>query len=374
MFVPATVVVGAAAALALWFLHRRQPGDDMSAGVRRATMAAGWTFAVAVSAGLAACSLPALGALLGAPDAYPLPVVGAAFGLLFYMHTRVLLVDVWRWSYLWAARAPERHDRTWRMEARAIFWGGVGFCGAFGIFFWMFAQGRSAFSFLLVPLAACLFPLYETWLSPWLQFWRSRRLRDTPHAELDAWLAEVSKRKRVPRFQVRVHEGRENNAHATGGLFRNLVVVGGGLVAGMSTTQLRAVLAHEIAHVVRRDVLKLLAAIVAGATCYATVLVHFVNPNLDLSTAMGPVLGMGYAAVAAPLAYIVLPGLVSRRLEYGADRLVAEFLESPEQMIDALDRLCELRDIPRDKKSLTHPTASDRIDALRQLQPSRASA
>ena len=374
MFVAFTVVIGAAAALALWLLHGRPPDGDMPAGVRRSTMAAGWTFAVAVSAGLATWSVPAVGALLGEPDAYPLPVIGAALGFLFYVHARVLILDVGRWSYLWASRAPERHDRTWRMEARAICWGGVGVCGAFGIVFWMFALGGSAFSFLLVPLAASLFPLYETCLSPWLQFWRSRRLRDTPHAELDAWLAEVSKRKRVPRFQVRVHEGRENNAYATGGLFRNLVVVGGGLVAGMSTMQLRAVLAHEIAHVVRRDMLKLVAAIVAGATCYATVLVHFVNPNLNLSTAVGPLLGMTYAAFAAPLAYIVLPGLVSRRLEYGADRLAAELLESPEQMIDALDRLCELRDVPRDKKSLTHPTTDDRIDALRKLPPAPMSA
>ena len=259
------------------------------------------------------------------------------------------------------------------MEATALGWGGVGFVGAGAVVFAMVPLGGTAFSFLVVPLAACLVPLYETWLSPWLQSWRSRRLGDTPHAELEAWLAELANDRPVPRFRVRVQEGQEHNAHATGGVFRNLVLVGGGLVAGMTTPQLQAVLAHEIAHVIRRDVQKLLAAIVIGATCHATVLVHLVNPNLDHANAMAPVLGMAYAGFVAPLAYIVIPGLVSRRLEYGADRLAAELLGDPEQMMGALDRLCELRDIPRDKKSLTHPTANDRIDALRKL-PSQASA
>lgn len=359
--------LGAAAALVLCLAHRRTRGDCPPAAIRRVTMGAGWAFGVSVSAGVATWSLPIFGAFFGQPGAYPLPVVGAALTLLFYAHVRVLILDVGRWTYLWASRAPERHDKTWRMEAAAIGWGGVGFAGAGAVVFAVAPLGGAAFSFLVVPLAACLVPLYETWLSPWLQSWRSRRLGDTPHAELEAWLAELANDRRVPRFRVRVQEGKEHNAYATGGAFRNLVLVGGGLVAGMTTSQLQAVLAHEIAHVIRRDVQKLLVAIVMGAICYTTVLIHFVNPNLDHSTAMGGVLGMAFAGFVAPLAYIVMPGLVSRRLEYGADRLAAELLGDPERMIGALDRLCALRDIPRDKKTLTHPTASDRIDALRKL-------
>ena len=373
MLFPIALAVGTVAALVLWLAHRRRPDDRAPARVRHTTMAAGWTFAVAVSAGLVPWSFAALGALVGASDPYPLPVVGAAFLLLLYLHTRVLILEVGRRAFLWASRAPERHDRTWRAEAVAIGWGAVGFAGVGAIVFAAAPLGGKAFAFLLVPLAACLVPLYETLLMPWLQWWRSRKLRDTPHAELDAWLAGLAQARRMPRFRVRIHAGQEKNAYATGGLFGNLVLVGGGLVTGMTTAQLKAVLAHEVAHVIRRDVLKLLAAVMVGATCYATVLVEFVNPNVD-HVAMGPLLGMAYAGFCAPLAYIVLPGLLSRRLEYGADRLAAKLLDDPEQMIDALDRLCELRNVPYDKKSLTHPTANQRIDALRQLTPARTSA
>ncbi len=374
MLFPIALVVGVAAVLVLWLAHQRPPDTQVPARVRHTAMAAGWTFGAAVSAGLATWSVPALGALVGEPDGYPLPLVGALLMLLAYIHARVLFLDVGRWAYLWASRAPERHDRTWRMEAAAIGWGAVGFAGMGAIVFSAIPLGGTAFAFLLVPLAACLVPLYETWLSPWLQFWRARKLRDTPHAELDAWLAGLADDKRLPRFRVRVHEGQEKNAYATGGMFDHLVLVGGGLATGMTTSQLKAVLAHEVAHVIRRDIRKLLVAIVVGGACHATVLVHFVNPNLDHSTSMGFLLGMAYAGFAAPLAYIVLPGLVGRRLEYGADRLAAELLGGPEQMIDALDRLCELRAEPRDKKSLAHPTTDDRIDALRQLPPSQAPA
>lgn len=376
MLVPISVAMAAVAAVALYLTHRRTRSDQVNSQVparlRWTAMAAGWTFAVSVSAGAATWSLPTLRALLGEPGVHPLPVAGAAFALLLYVHVRVLLLDIGRWTYMWASGAPERHDKTWRMEAAAICWGAVGFVGAGAILYALLPLGGTAFSLLLVPLAACLIPLYETWLSPWLQSWRSRRLGDTPHAELDAWLSGLADEARVPRFRVRVHEGREYNAHATGGLVRNLVVLGGGLVAAMTTSELKAVLAHEIAHVIRRDVHKLLVALVIGATCYASVLVHFVNPNLNHATAMGSLLGMAYAGFFAPLAYLVLPGLLSRRLEYGADRLAAELLGDPELMIRALYRLCELRDVPHDKKSLTHPTTNERIDALRKLPPSRA--
>ena len=374
MLVLVSVAVATVAAAVLCLVRRRTGEDQTVAKSRRTAMAAGWAFAGSASTALATWSLPTLGALFREPGALPLPVVGAAFALLLYLHVRVLILDVGRWTYFWASRAPERRDKTWRMEAAAIGWGGVGFVGAGAIIYAMLPLGSTAFSFLVVPLAASLVPLYETWLSPWLQSRKARRLGDTPHAELDAWLGELADDRRVPRFRVRVHEGQEHNAYATGGVFRNLVLLGGGLVAGMTTLQLQAVLAHEIAHVMRRDVQKLLVTIVIGAICYATLLVQFVNPNIDDSTAMGPALGMAYAGFVAPLAYIVMPGLVSRRLEYGADRLAAELLGDAEQMIGALERLYELRHVPRDKKSLTHPTANDRIDALRKLPPSRAAA
>ena len=366
MLMAATLLCGAAAALALWLVRRRATDGASRDVVRRVAMVASWLFAVSVALTTAQLSLAALRGTTHEVEAYPPVLLGAAFGLLLFLHVRVLLMELGRWTYLWASRAPERFDRSWRMEARAVLWGAVGFAGAGAILGTLVSLDPGAWSFLLVPLVVAVLPIYETWLSPWLQFWRARRLADTPHAELDAWLADINREGRVPRFHVRVHEGKEKNAYAMGGLFRNLVVLGGGLVTGMTTAQLRAVLAHEVAHVIRRDVLKLLVTIIAGGTCHVAILANFVNPYTDSGTA-GLLLGALYVGVAAPLAYIVLPGFVGRRLEYGADRLAAELLRDPEAMVNALARLHELRDTPLDKRSISHPTGRERIRALREL-------
>ena len=363
------LLCGAAAALVLWVVRRRTADDAAPVAARRVALIAAWTFATATVLAAAQLSLPALGVLVKDAEAHPPPVVGAGLAIFFFLHARLLLIEVSRWAYLWASRAPERFDRSWRMEARAVFWGSVGFAGMGAIAGAMMPLRGAAWSFLLLPLAVSLLPLYEAWLSPWLQFWRAGRLADTPHAELDAWLAQVARERRLPRFHVRVHEGKENNAYALGGMFRNLVVVGGGLIADMTTGQLRAILAHEIAHVVRRDVLKLLVAVIAGGTCHAAILVHGVNPHVAGSGAAGPLLAMLYVSVAAPLAYLVLPGLVSRRLEFGADRLAAELLGDPRALADAIKRAYELRGISLDKQSIPHPTGNDRIAALLELTP-----
>ena len=72
-------------------------------------------------------------------------------------------------------------------------------------------------------------------------------------------------------------------------------------------------------------------------------------------------------ALTCPVVYAFLPGLVGRRSEYGADRLAANLLGDAKPMIEALVRLHELRDVPLDRKGLTHPTGAERIAALEAL-------
>ena len=169
-----------------------------------------------------------------------------------------------------------------------------------------------------------------------------------------------------------MHDGREYNAYATGGLFRNLIVIGGGLAERMTNGELQAILAHEIAHVVRRDVLKLLAATIAGGGLVASGLVHFALPYGDTMPSDWGFLVPGiYTAVFTPIGYMVVPALVSRRAEFGADRLAAKLLGDATPLAEALARLHELRDLPLDRETLTHPTAIDRITALRQLQAAK---
>lgn len=366
----AALVVGAVSGLVLGTVRRGTGGEEARGALRRAAMAASFACGGAAMSASYSVWLSLLAPVLRpGPDMPPLPLVGLTFGTLLYLHVRVLLADVSRWSFQWAVHAPERFDRTWRMEARNIAWGTAGWALGGAALSYVTVLEGTAFSLAALPLVAAIFPLYETWLHPWLQYGKSRRLRQTRHERLDAWLAELAERHRLPRFHVRVHEGMEKNAFAMGGLIRNLVVVGGGLAAAMTTMELKAVLAHEIAHVVRRDVLKLLATIVAGATCHVFVLIHFVLPyEEEFSAPWAFLIGGAYVAICAPLVYVVLPGLVSRRAEFGADRLAANLLGDAMPMVRALRRLHDLRNLPLDRKSITHPTGADRIAALEALK------
>ena len=366
----AALVAGLASGSFLGRVRRLGGRDSIRPGRRALARAASFAFAISLSSALLHATL-FLGGLLGGWVRGPepvLPVAGAVLGLIGYLHVRVLVLDVARWSFCWAVRAPERLDRTWKMEATSIAWGLVAW-PCIGAIVMSAALLFQALSYFIIPAVVAIPLFYEAWLHPWLQYWKSRRLGDTPHEELEDWLAEIAERHGVPRFDVRVHEGLEKNAFAMGGLARHLVVVGGGLVQGMTTGQLKAVLAHEIAHVIRRDALKLVAAVLVGGTCFVTFHVGFVAPNIDTSNTLGHMLRSGVVGICVALFYLVLPGMVSRRLEYGADRLAVRLLDDSAPMIDALVRLHELHNRPLDEKSLTHPTGTQRIAAIRRSGP-----
>ena len=350
---------------------RRRAGDVIMRPVHRGVaQAASLALGVAVAGGAAPISFALFEPFVRPdPEPPPLPLFGAALGLLLYVHVRVLFAELAKHSYLWAVRTPAQFRRNWRMAAVGIALGSLGWSGASAVILSLTFLQETAFAFLLVPMAVAIVPLYETWLLPWLQFLRSPTLQDAGRQEIDDWLLGLATAHPVPRFHVRVSEGLKNNAFAAGGLFRNLVVVGADFARAMTATQLKAVLAHEIAHVIRRDVLRLLGTTFAGGICYMYIFVHYIAPFQSEDFGLqGFFIGAAYVGLVVPVVYGIVPGIVNRRAEYGADRLAAKLLGDPSPMIEALQRMHELRGEPLDRKSLTHPTGADRIAALQALQ------
>jgi Zn-dependent protease with chaperone function len=60
----------------------------------------------------------------------------------------------------------------------------------------------------------------------------------------------------------------------------------------------------------------------------------------------------------------LLAGRYSRHCELAADRLAADLTEDPAAMRDALSRLADVTKTPADRRSPTHPSLTDRLDAL----------
>ena len=194
------------------------------------------------------------------------------------------------------------------------------------------------------------------------------------------------------------------NAFATGlSLEDSHVAVTTGLVERLPRYELRAVLAHEVAHIVNDDIravtvavataglVALLADVVIRATIYGG---RRRSGGRNDGGAQAVLMIVGFIAVLlAPLAAQLIRFAVSRQREYLADATAAQMLRDPQSMVDALRRLEEdptpltrfesanahlWFEEPNDLKGrgqaaslarrfATHPTLEQRIVRLAQL-------
>jgi heat shock protein HtpX len=132
------------------------------------------------------------------------------------------------------------------------------------------------------------------------------------------------------------------NALATGRDAKHAVVAATqGLLSACDDRQLRAVLAHEMAHVKDRDVLLMtFAATLAGAVSYAAEMVLFTSVlgGGGRQQNVNPVLLIA-AAITAPIAAMLLQLAVSRSRELRADEVGARTIGDPAALASALETL-----------------------------------
>jgi heat shock protein HtpX len=197
------------------------------------------------------------------------------------------------------------------------------------------------------------------------------------------------------------------NAFATGlSLEDSHVAVTTGLVEQLPRYELRAVLAHEVAHIVNDDIravtiavataglVALLADVAIRATFYGGAGRRRGGGGRNDGGAQALLVVVGIlAAVLAPLAAQLIRFAVSRQREYLADATAAQILRDPQSMVDALRRLDADRtpltrfesanahlwfEEPNDlegtgrpahlaRRFATHPTLQQRIARLAQL-------
>jgi len=147
------------------------------------------------------------------------------------------------------------------------------------------------------------------------------------------------------------------NAFATGrSLEDSHVAVTTGLIERLPRYELRAVLAHEVAHILNDDIRTVtLAVATAGLVALlADVMVRFMilgggrrggrsgsssgSSGGGGAQALFLLLGV-FAMILAPLAAQVIRFAVSRQREYLADATAADLLRDPQSMVNALRRI-----------------------------------
>lgn len=152
---------------------------------------------------------------------------------------------------------------------------------------------------------------------------------------------ELCREADLPMPRLYVTPDAQPNAFATGRSPRHAAVaVTRGLLDVLSPRELRAVLAHELAHVRNRDILltSVAAAVATGITFLANVAGWLPLLGADDEEEPGP-LGLLLAALLAPLAATVLQLALSRSREYEADRTGATLLGDGRALASALARI-----------------------------------
>ncbi|HMJ10426.1 MAG TPA: zinc metalloprotease HtpX [Polyangiaceae bacterium] len=171
---------------------------------------------------------------------------------------------------------------------------------------------------------------------------RAREVSPSEAPELHEMVDELAARARIPKPRLFVIAEEQPNAFATG---RNpkhgVVAVTEGIVRILSPRELRAVLAHEIAHIKNRDIL--LSSIAAAA---ASLLSFVANASLfsglfggssdeEREGGGGGIL----LALVAPIAATLIQLGISRSREYLADETGAELCGDPRALASALGKL-----------------------------------
>ena len=124
-----------------------------------------------------------------------------------------------------------------------------------------------------------------------------------------------------------------NPAHAS-------VAFTGGILQLMDDRELEAVVAHELGHVLHRDILiSSVAATLAAAIISSARMAFFFGGSRRDDDDRGGALGGILMIVLAPLAAMLIQMAISRTREYDADAASVKYTVTPQNMIAALTKL-----------------------------------
>ncbi|MBT8138467.1 MAG: protease HtpX [Gammaproteobacteria bacterium] len=253
---------------------------------------------------------------------------------------------------------------------------------------------------LLIYSAA--FGFAGSFISLLLSKWMAKRsagvqLIEQPNSQRERWLvdtvADLAQKAGIDMPEVGIFPAEQPNAFATG-WNRNaaLVAVSEGLLHSMDQNEVRAVLAHEVAHVANGDMITL--SLVQGVVntfviFFSRIIGHFVDRVL-LKNNSGHGIGYMVSSLVAQVVLGILASAIvmwfSRYREFRADQGGAT-LADKQSMINALRALQRSSQLPNQlpesmqafgigsgKRSglsaifASHPPLEDRIAALEQFR------
>ena len=210
------------------------------------------------------------------------------------------------------------------------------------------------------------------------------------YARVSPIVRNLAERMNLPMPKLYLIPDDSPNAFATG---RNpehaCVAFTVGILQLMTDAELQGVIAHELGHVLHRDILiSSVAAMIAGTITFVARMAFWFGGSRDDEDRGSPVAAIAMM-ILAPIAAMLIQMAISRSREYDADAASAKYTGSPYPLIGGLKKLESWsKQIPMNatpstahmfiikpftgqsfmKLFSTHPSTEDRIARLQELR------
>jgi heat shock protein HtpX len=201
----------------------------------------------------------------------------------------------------------------------------------------------------------------------------------------------LAERMNLPMPKLYIIPEESPNAFATGRNPKHAsVAFTAGILQLMSDSELEGVIAHELGHVLHRDILiSSVAAMIAGTITFVARMAFWFGGSRDNEGRGGNPIAAIAMLILAPIAAMLIQMAISRSREYDADAASAKYIGSPYPLIGGLQKLESWsKRIPMDaspstahmfiikpftgqslmKLFSTHPATEDRIARLEEMR------
>ncbi|MFZ9111422.1 MAG: zinc metalloprotease HtpX, partial [Burkholderiaceae bacterium] len=173
-----------------------------------------------------------------------------------------------------------------------------------------------------------------------LRMYNARQVDGSTAPEFYAMVEELARYANLPMPKVYIIDEDSPNAFATGRNPENAAVAATtGLLRLLTARETRGVMAHELAHVMHRDILiSTVSATMAGAISALANFALFFGGRDGEGRPVNPIVGI-LIMILAPLAASLIQMAISRAREFEADRAGAELSQDPEALASALQKI-----------------------------------